>query len=187
MKVLLIDNFDSFTYNLAHYIEAEGVEVQVVRNTQLNEFVIHDFDRIVFSPGPGLPYQSQGMIDVIEQFYRNKPMLGVCLGMQALAEFFGGSLYNMKVVKHGVSEPTNQIGKSKLFDEIPQSFEVGLYHSWAVSEPLPDCLIPTLRSKSGVLMGLEHKSLPIYAVQFHPESILTPHGKIIIQNFLKLG
>jgi anthranilate synthase component 2 len=156
-----------------------------VRNNYIHQFEVHTFDKIVLSPGPGLPIQAKGMMEIIERFHTHKPMLGVCLGMQAIAEFFGGKLYNLNDVKHGISETASIINSSKLFNHLPTEFDVGLYHSWAVHEPLPSVLLPTLRSKKNTLMAFEHRTLPIAAVQFHPESILTPHGREIIQNFLK--
>lgn len=184
MRVLLVDNYDSFTYNLAHYIEREGAEVTVVRNNHIGPIEVNAFDKIVLSPGPGLPCHSEGMLEIIERFHTLKPILGVCLGMQAIAEYFGGKLYNLNDVKHGISEQASIINSSKLFNDLPHEFAVGLYHSWAVHEPLPNSLIPTLRSQKNTLMAFEHQTLPIAAVQFHPESILTPHGRQIIQHFL---
>lgn len=184
MKVLLIDNFDSFTFNLFHYLEAEGAVVTVLRNNEIEIDSIPKFDKIVFSPGPGLPAQAGKMLEVIEKFHTSIPMLGVCLGMQALGEFFGGKLYNLTEVKHGKSERCEVIIESKLFEKIPTSFQVGLYHSWAVDLNPISSLKAVAYSENQVLMALEHVSLPIFGVQFHPESILTEHGKQLIRNFL---
>ena len=186
MKVLLLDSFDSFTYNLFHYLEGLDCEVKVARNNEITLAEIEEFDKIVLSPGPGLPQDSGILMDLLAEFATKKPILGVCLGMQAIALHFGGSLYNLSEVKHGVSEIAHQKAKSELFKDIPQSFEVGLYHSWAVDSNLPSELKVTAISENDVLMSIEHQTLPIYAVQFHPESILTPAGKKIIQNFIQL-
>ena len=186
MKVLLLDSFDSFTYNLFHYLEGLNCDVKVARNDQITLAEIQEFDKIILSPGPGLPEDAGILMDVLKEFAAKKPILGVCLGMQAIALHFGGSLYNLDKVKHGVAENVSQLTKSAIFKNIPQNFEVGLYHSWAVNSDLPTDLISTVISENQVLMAIEHKSLPVYAVQFHPESILTPLGKKIIQNFIEL-
>ena len=160
--------------------------VDVVRNDQIDFSVIECYDKIVLSPGPGLPKESEGMIKVIEQFFDKKPILGVCLGFQALIEFFGGEIFNQKAVKHGVAENCQFETSSKLFTNLPKSFDVGLYHSWAAKEDgWPKVLNITSRSKEGIIMAFEHKELPIVGVQFHPESILTQNGKQIVENFLK--
>ena len=186
MKVLLIDNFDSFTFNLFHYLEAEGAEVTVLRNDEIEMESVPKFDKIVFSPGPGLPAQAGKMMEVIGNFHTLIPMLGVCLGMQALGEFFGGSLYNLSEVKHGKSERCELITESKLFAKIPTSFQVGLYHSWAVDIDHASSLKALAYSENQVLMSFEHVVFPLFGVQFHPESILTEHGKQLIRNFLLL-
>ncbi|MBD3635807.1 MAG: aminodeoxychorismate/anthranilate synthase component II, partial [Crocinitomicaceae bacterium] len=134
MKILLVDNYDSFTYNLVHYFEGFDCEVDVYRNDELQEVNINIYDKIVLSPGPGLPSEAPGMIKIIEDFHRSKPILGVCLGFQALAEFFNGSIYNQEIVKHGVAEACTFEKSSKLFKNLPETFNVGLYHSWADGE-----------------------------------------------------
>lgn len=186
VKILLIDNFDSFTYNLYHYLEACEVGISVIRNNELVLSEVGVFDKIVFSPGPGLPKDAGQMLQVIEKYHTKKPMLGVCLGMQALAEFFGNELYNMNEVKHGVSDTIHHFGDDLLFQDIPGSFQVGLYHSWAVRLKKDNPLEATAKSLNNTLMALKHKDLPIYGVQFHPESILTEHGKKMIENFVDL-
>ncbi len=186
MKVLLLDSFDSFTHNLFHYLEGMNCDVKVVRNNETTLAEIAKYDKIVLSPGPGLPQDSGILMDLLKEFADKRPILGVCLGMQAIAIHFGGSLYNLAEVKHGILEMVYQKSNSALFKNIPSHFEVGLYHSWAVNSPLPPELIATVVSENEVLMAIEHQYLPIYAVQFHPESILTPHGKKIIQNFIDL-
>lgn len=186
MKVLLLDSFDSFTYNIFHYLEGMNCEVTVARNNEITLAEIEEFDKIVLSPGPGLPQDSGILMDLLKEFATRKPILGVCLGMQAIALHFGGSLYNLPNVKHGIAEIAQQKGESVLFKNISKNFEVGLYHSWAVNSELPAELKVTAISEDGVLMAIEHQALPIYAVQFHPESILTPEGKKIIENFISL-
>ncbi len=168
-----------------HYIESFDVAVDIRFNDQIDLEQIQFYDKIVFSPGPGLP-KDAGLMNTIIQTYRDTiPMLGVCLGFQAIAENFGGQLYNQNKVKHGVSTIAKFDVGSRLFKNTAKSFKVGLYHSWAVKESnLPDCLKITARSAEDVIMAFEHKSLPIAGVQFHPESILSQNGKQIVQNFL---
>lgn len=185
MRILLIDNYDSFTYNLVHYLKGFDCEVDVVRNDQINFQTIDSYEKIVLSPGPGLPKDSKDMLKVIDQCYDKKPILGVCLGFQALLEFFGGEIYNQKEVKHGVAINCTIDPNSRLFNGLSTSLEVGLYHSWAAKEQnWPKELIITAKSKEEVIMAFEHEKLPIAGVQFHPESILTENGKEIVENFL---
>lgn len=185
MKVLLLDNFDSFTFNLFHYLECFGCEVTVARNNEISCEEIVPFDKIVLSPGPGLPQDAGILMDVIAHFYDKKPMLGVCLGMQALALHFENELYNQSVVKHGVEAVCTHNQSNRLFQEIPKEFNVGLYHSWAVKLAPDNPLQAIAYSNEQVLMAIEHPTLPLGGVQFHPESIMTPHGKTMIHNFLK--
>lgn len=182
-QILLFDNYDSFTFNLKHYLEALNVQVVVVRNDEiiLNLF---DFDGIVFSPGPGLPKDAGRMIDTLSLVINKIPILGVCLGMQAIAEGYGWELFNQEVVKHGVSE-TIDVENSLLFENLPSSIDVGLYHSWGV-KPLNDRIQITAFSRSGTVMAIENKQDKVFGVQFHPESILTPDGKKILSNFIKV-
>jgi anthranilate synthase component 2 len=184
VKVLIIDNYDSFTYNLFHYVDSFHVEVEVIRNKNINFNEINKYDKVILSPGPGLPEEAGYLMNFIDQFYTKIPILGVCLGMQALALSFEDELYNQDMVKHGISMQVRKIAQSKLFNEIPETFQVGLYHSWAVHLNNDSPFIPTLISQEGVLMAFEHKSLPIFGVQFHPESIMTEYGGKIIENFL---
>ena len=184
MKILIIDNYDSFTFNLVHYFEGENCTVTVVRNDALDLIDALKFDKIVLSPGPGLPQKSGQLMSFIKENYAKKPILGVCLGMQALGLFFGGLLYNLTEVKHGVDSTCTRVGESKLLNDLPSQFNVGRYHSWALQEPLPACLTPTLRDEIGVLMAMEHTELPIFGLQFHPESILTDAGRDIIKAFV---
>lgn len=188
MKVLLLDNFDSFTYNIAHYIEGLGVDVDVIDNENIDLSSVTFYDAIVLSPGPGLPNNSGKLMDVLKMgIENNQPILGVCLGMQAIALHFDDSLYNQQVVKHGVSEIICQTNfKSTLFYGLTEQFEVGLYHSWAVQLKSDSPLKVTSLSKSKVIMSLEHFSAPVFGVQFHPESIMTPQGNKMIENFIQL-
>lgn len=182
-RILLVDNYDSFTYNLVHYLEALDCEVTVCYNDSIPTQVLELFDAVVLSPGPGLPEESGDLLLFIDRFLGQLPMLGVCLGMQALALQLGGEIYNQKMVKHGLQESIS-VEKSTLFSTREESFEVGLYHSWAVRED--DNYEVTAKSLSGVIMAIENREKRCYGVQFHPESIMTPRGKEVLQNFLKM-
>lgn len=184
MKILLLDNYDSFTFNLSHYLEPMCEEVVVKRNDEIHLHEINDYDKIVLSPGPGLPKDAGIMMDLLEMYMGKKPILGVCLGMQAIAECLGGKLYNQKVVRHGVTTSIRTFPDNKLFQNLPSRISVGLYHSWAVTD-LPKELKMTAISEENVLMAIEHETLAVYGVQFHPESILTEYGKEMLMNFLK--
>lgn len=188
MRILLLDNFDSFTYNLAHYCEGEGCVVDVIDNASFDPNELKNYQALIISPGPGLPKEAGVLMSVIKEAYRvNIPVLGVCLGMQAIAEHFGGNLYNQDMVKHGVSEwITITSEDAVLFQGLEKRQQVGLYHSWAVEISETGDLQTTSFSDSGVLMSLQHRKLPIHGVQFHPESIMTTHGKKMIRNFLAL-
>jgi anthranilate synthase component II len=187
LKVLILDNYDSFTFNLFHAVEAVGGQVSVVRSDQWRGEEVRAYDKIILSPGPGLPKDSTGMMHFISEWHARKPILGVCLGMQALASFFGDQLFNMAQVMHGVQINVEQVKRdSPLFKNVPHHFQVGLYHSWAVSSSADSSLVITSRSENGITMSFEHEMLPIYGVQFHPESILTPQGREIIRNFIEL-
>lgn len=181
-RILLVDNFDSFTYNLVHYLESHDCSVDVCYNTAIPTGVANKYDAVVLSPGPGLPEESGDLKVFVAEFLGEIPILGVCLGMQALAVQLGGTLYNQQVVKHGVQESIIT-KRGVLFSQDDSEFEVGLYHSWAVSKE-GDYTI-TAESKNGTVMALENKSLRCYGVQFHPESILTPKGMEILENFLE--
>lgn len=189
MKVLIVDNYDSFTYNLFHYISSLGVEVDVVRNDALNfQEIESNYSHIILSPGPGLPKESVNLLAVIERFHSTKPILGVCLGMQALAIAFGGKLKNQELVKHGVQEQIFVHGISPLFQEIPKQFKVGLYHSWKVNEAfLPNCFELIAVSEHQVAMAIQHTEFPLFGVQFHPESILSEYGLQLLKNFLAVN
>lgn len=188
MRFLLVDNFDSFTYNIVHYLEQCDVVVDVRTNLDVDLSSLVNYQAVVLSPGPGLPPQAGKLMEVVaEAFGKNIPILGVCLGMQALALHTGDSVYNQEIVKHGLGEEIKRVVRdSLLYTEIPEVFEVGLYHSWAVKLNENSPFIPTAYSESDVLMSMEIPEKRIYAVQFHPESILTPTGLKMIQNFVEI-
>lgn len=188
MRFLLVDNFDSFTYNIVHYLEQCDVTVDVFTNLDVAISSFDDYQAIVLSPGPGLPPQAGKLMEVVaEAFHRNIPVLGVCLGMQALAIHAGDSLYNQEIVKHGLAEEIRLTGMDSLFYQgIPEVTEVGLYHSWAVRLNENSPYTSTAFSENGVLMSMEIPEKKIYAVQFHPESILTPYGLKMIRNFVEI-
>jgi anthranilate synthase component 2 len=187
MKILVIDNYDSFTYNLVHALKKfDGVTVKVERNDEVAEDEPDLFDKIVFSPGPGLPEEAGSMLSVIRNYAGKKPMLGVCLGHQAIGESFGGTLQNMNDVLHGIATPIIVVAKSYLFDNIPETFHAGRYHSWIVEkESLPAVLEITTIDKEGRIMSFQHRKFDIQGVQFHPESILTPIGEKILENWVR--
>jgi anthranilate synthase component 2 len=187
VRILLLDNIDSFTYNIYHYLEALGAEVTVIDHTIIEPELLQSFDGLVISPGPGLPKEAGKLMEILHKAVTLKlPTLGVCLGMQAIAEYFGGTIFNQQEVKHGQQATITHANESKLFKGIPAQFHVGLYHSWAVEEALPSVLVATAFSEDGIMMALEHGSLPVYGVQFHPESILSEYGKELFGNFLEL-
>lgn len=187
MKILVLDNYDSFTYNLVQMTEQiVGHPIFVAKNNEIGLKEIEEFDKIILSPGPGVPSEAGNLLDVIQEFHHKKPILGVCLGMQAIAEVFGGSLINLKQPFHGVATKAIRIKECRLLKNLPDSFDVGRYHSWAVTtENFPDELEITSLDPAGRIMSLQHKKYPVHGVQFHPESILTPFGKTILSNFLK--
>lgn len=187
MKILVIDNYDSFTYNLVHVLKKfDGVTVEVRRNDEVAKDQPSLYDKIVFSPGPGLPEEAGSMLAIIRDYAGKKPMLGVCLGHQAIGESFGGTLQNMNDVLHGVSTPIIVVAKSYLFEHIPETFDAGRYHSWIVErESLPEVLEITSLDQEGRIMSFQHKVFDIQGVQFHPESILTPVGEKIIENWVR--
>jgi len=185
LKVLIIDNYDSFTYNLLHYFEGAGAEVNVVRNDLVVFEDVEVCDQLVFSPGPGLPKDAGKMPLLIDSFAGKKPILGVCLGFQGIVEFYHGEIYNQEKVKHGKAEKCKLDTTSKLFQNVPEEIHVGLYHSWAAkTDRFPRELVATAKSENDVIMAFEHKRLPIAGLQFHPESILTEHGHQIVENFI---
>jgi anthranilate synthase component 2 len=187
MKILVIDNYDSFTYNLVHALKKlEGVFVTVKRNDEITDNEPDSYDKIVFSPGPGIPNEAGSMLTVIRDYAGKKPMLGVCLGHQAIGESFGGKLQNMNDVLHGIATPINVISKSYLFNDIPDTFNAGRYHSWIVEkETLPDVLEITSLDNEGRITSFQHREFDIQGVQFHPESVLTPLGEKILENWVR--
>ncbi|WP_395632699.1 anthranilate synthase component II [Flavobacterium sp.] len=185
-EIVVIDNYDSFTFNLVHYLEDLGAHVTTYRN---DEFEIEDlqaFDKILLSPGPGIPKEAGLLYDVIQHYGSKKSILGICLGMQAIGEVFGGTLQNLEKVHHGIATKIKQtVDDEILFKELPAEFEVGRYHSWVVSPiQFPDVLEITAVDFKGEIMALRHKTFNIKGVQFHPESIMTPYGKTILKNWL---
>jgi len=188
MKIVIIDNYDSFTYNLSHLVKELGAEVTVLRNDKFALNDLEHYDKIILSPGPGIPSEAGLLLDVIRTYAGRKPILGVCLGHQAIGEVFGGQLENLSEVFHGVATPCRlKVDSDPIFQGLPKEITIGRYHSWVVSqEQFPDCLEITAESDEGQIMALRHKSYNVHGIQFHPESVLTPEGKTIIQNFLKL-
>lgn len=185
-KVLVIDNYDSFTYNLVHYLEDLGCEVTVKRNDKLQLEDVEAFDKILLSPGPGIPEEAGLLKDIIKTYASSKSILGVCLGQQAIGEVFGGSLVNLDTVYHGVAtEITLTTDDEPLFDGMGKKFEVGRYHSWVVSSDLPADLEATSIDENDQIMSLRHRFFDVKGVQYHPESVLTPEGKKILENWLK--
>jgi anthranilate synthase component 2 len=185
-KVLIIDNYDSFTYNLVHYLEELNCEVIVLRNDEFELSEIEKFDTIILSPGPGIPSQAGLLNDVIATFASTKKILGICLGQQAIAEVFGGSLLNMNKVHHGVAATISiSVADEILFKDLPKQIEVGRYHSWVInSDDFPSDLEVTSTTADGEIMSIRHKKFNLKGVQFHPESILTPYGKVILSNWI---
>ena len=186
MKIVIIDNYDSFTYNLSHLIKEIGAEVTVIRNDQFTLNQLEPFDKIVLSPGPGIPSEAGLLLDVIKTYKGRKPILGVCLGHQAIGAAFGGTLENLSDVFHGVATEGTQFSNDYIFDSLPKRITMGRYHSWVVSrENFPTCLEVTAVSDEGQIMALKHKNYDIHGIQFHPESVLTPEGKTIVKNFIE--
>jgi len=186
MKILVFDNYDSFTYNLVQIIEQIiGSEVDVYRNDQIPLDEIEKYDKIILSPGPGIPEEAGILLEVIKKYAPTKSIFGVCLGQQAIAEAFGGSLINLSEIYHGVATESLLINSHKIFNDLPEILEVGRYHSWAVNpDDFPAELEITSVDRNGMIMSLKHKTYDVHAVQYHPESILTPDGKKILENFL---
>lgn len=185
MKIVIIDNYDSFTYNLAHLVKEIGAEIIVVRNDQFELNQLEIYDKIILSPGPGIPSEAGLLMDVIREYAGKKPILGVCLGHQAIGEVFGAKLENLSEVFHGVATEGSQLGNDYIFEGLPNRIIMGRYHSWIVSkEDFPSCLEITAESDEDQIMALRHKEYDIHGIQFHPESVLTPEGKKIIKNFI---
>lgn len=187
MKILVLDNYDSFTYNLVQMVEQITTEtMDVYRNDKIDLKDIEAYDKIILSPGPGVPSEAGILLDLIRTYAPTKTILGVCLGQQAIAEAFGGSLINLSEIYHGVATKAVQTAEHILFNNLPNVLEVGRYHSWVVDKNnFPEDLIITSEDENGMIMSLKHKTYDLHGVQYHPESILTPQGKQIIQNFLE--
>ena len=203
MKILVFDNYDSFTYNLVHLVEKiTHDKVDVVRNDQLSLDNVKKYDKIILSPGPGIPKEAGLLLPLIREYAPSKSMLGVCLGHQAIGEAFGGTLINLSTVYHGVATPitlNNSVGEGDekkeshvygsrrgLFTGLNERIDVGRYHSWIVADKaFPEVLEVTARDDNGYIMALQHKQFDVQGVQFHPESVLTPDGEVILRNWLK--
>lgn len=190
-KIVIIDNYDSFTYNLSHLVKELGASVDVVRNDKFKLQDLEKYDKIILSPGPGIPEEAGLLLDVIKAYSGKKPLLGVCLGHQAIAEVFGGKLVNLSTVYHGIQTPVlimkdaDGNPKDYIFKNLPERIQVGRYHSWVVScEDFPSCLEITSVDEEGYIMALKHKEYDIHGIQFHPESVLTPEGRTIVENWL---
>ncbi len=187
MKVVIIDNYDSFTYNLSHLVKELGAEVTVVRNDQFELADLEQYSKIILSPGPGIPSEAGLLLDVIRTYAGKKPILGVCLGHQAIGEVFGAKLENLSDVFHGVATPCHIVADDPIFSGLERDITIGRYHSWVVSrEDLPDCLEVTAESDEGQIMALRHRELNVRGIQFHPESVLTPDGRKMLQNWMFL-
>lgn len=183
---MVIDNYDSFTYNLVHYLQDLGCEVTVKRNDQLDLKEVEPFAKILLSPGPGIPEEAGLLKRIIKEYGPTKEILGVCLGQQAIAEVFNGQIENLNKVYHGVSTMIQRTERDEvLYKGLPEKMEVGRYHSWVVSKDLPDELIATSLDENGEIMSLKHGHYEVRGVQYHPESILTPHGKQLLKNWVE--
>ncbi|MEP3208589.1 MAG: aminodeoxychorismate/anthranilate synthase component II [Maribacter sp.] len=183
-KILVIDNYDSFTYNLVHYLEDLDCDVIVKRNDQLTLDEVDAFDKIVLSPGPGIPDEAGLLKEIIAQYAPTKSIFGVCLGQQAIAEVFGGTIVNLEEVYHGIATKIKITEEDILFEGLAKEIEVGRYHSWVVDPNLPKALKATSFDENGQVMSIRHTAYDVCAVQFHPESVLTPDGKTILENWL---
>ena len=187
MNIVIIDNYDSFTYNLSHLIKELGADVTVFRNDKFELSQLEPFDKIILSPGPGIPSEAGLLLDVIKTYAGKKPSLGVCLGHQAIGEYFGGKLENLSEVFHGIATEGTQFGTDPIFAGLPERITMGRYHSWVVSKDnLPKCLEITAESDEGQIMALRHRDYDIRGIQFHPESVLTTEGKTMLRNWLSM-
>lgn len=189
MNILVFDNYDSFTYNLVHLVEKIiGGKVTVARNDEISLDDVEQYDRIILSPGPGIPEEAGLLLPLIKRYAATKSIFGVCLGQQAIGEAFGAKLINLKEVYHGVATSVKIIARSgRLFNDLPDQLEVGRYHSWVVDEKtLPAELEVTARDDNGYVMAVQHKKYDVSGVQFHPESVLTPEGERILRNWLNM-
>lgn len=186
MKTVIIDNYDSFTYNLAHLVKELGAEVDVLRNDKFELEELEKYDKIILSPGPGIPEEAGLLLEVIRTYAGRKPILGVCLGEQAIGQAFGGKLTNLSEVFHGIQTDVKIKNKDYIFSGLPTEIPVGRYHSWVVdTDGFPEKLVITAISSEGQIMALKHREYDVHGIQFHPESVLTPDGKQIVGNWLK--
>ncbi len=188
MKILVLDNYDSFTYNLVHIVRELGFgkQMDIYRNDKIALSAVDKYDKILLSPGPGIPEEAGIMLDLIDQYGSKKSILGICLGHQGIGEVYGAKLYNMPVVLHGIGTAVKVIKQDEpLFNSVPASFQVCRYHSWAVvPESVPDSMDITSVDEDGIVMGISHKKYDVRGLQFHPESIITEHGKTMMKNWL---
>ena len=186
MKTVIIDNYDSFTYNLAHLVKELGAEVDVLRNDKFELEELEKYDKIILSPGPGIPEEAGLLLEGIRTYAGRKPILGVCLGEQAIGQAFGGKLTNLSEVFHGIQTNVKIKNKDYIFSGLPTDIPVGRYHSWVVdTDGFPEELVITAISSEGQIMALKHREYDVHGIQFHPESVLTPDGKQIVGNWLK--
>ena len=186
MKTVIIDNYDSFTYNLAHLVKELGAEVDVLRNDKFELEELEKYDKIILSPGPGIPEEAGLLLEVIRTYAGRKTILGVCLGEQAIGQAFGGKLTNLSEVFHGIQTNVKIKNKDYIFSGLPTEIPVGRYHSWVVdTDGFPEELVITAISSEGQIMALKHREYDVHGIQFHPESVLTPDGKQIVGNWLK--
>lgn len=185
-KILILDNYDSFTYNLLQLVHESGTaETEVRRNDKISLDDVEAFDKIILSPGPGIPQEAGLLLPLIHRYASTKSILGVCLGHQAIGEAFGATLENLTEVFHGVQTPVDIIGEDWIFKGLGKRLSAGRYHSWIVGRnSFPDCLEITAKSEEGQIMALRHRTYDVHGIQFHPESVLTPQGRIIINNFI---
>lgn len=186
MRLLLIDNYDSFTWNLVHYLEELIPDkITVIRNDEITPRQLSSFDRLILSPGPGLPSESGNLMESIAEAVEKMPVLGVCLGLQALVEHYGGKLMQLPTVVHGLQRDCHIVQDDPIFEDIPRKFAAGRYHSWVADrETFPSCFDILAVDELLAIMAIKHKTLPVYGLQFHPESIMTPDGKAILKNWL---
>lgn len=185
-KIAVIDNYDSFVYNLVHYLEEFAAKVDVYRNNEVTLNQLENYDKILLSPGPGIPDEAGMLKEIIQHFAGKIPLFGVCLGQQAIMEVFGGKLVNLEKVYHGVATQIDvTLTDEVLFKDLSTPLEVGRYHSWVIDTKIPDCLEVTSLDENQQIMSIRHRKFDLRAVQFHPESVLTPHGKKMIQNWVE--
>lgn len=185
MQVLLIDNYDSFTYNLFQLLEECGAHVTVMKNDKINWAHASSYHKVVLSPGPGIPSEAGLLMPFIDAFHQTTSMLGICLGHQAIAQYFGGKLNQLDKIRHGHQNLAKISDSHHLFEGLSGPIQIGHYHSWIIETPLPECLVATLYDEEGHLMAIKHVKYSLHGLQFHPESVMTPQGKIMIKNWLK--